>query len=331
MIDREAYHAASTSAVLFDRGDQLRMEVRGPDRVKFLHNVTTNDIKRLADGEGREAFVTSIQGRTLALVTILARPNHCLLRTDAECREPLSAHFARYGAFDDVAFEDVSGSTAELHVAGPLAGTNVARLLGAEPASEELCSIETTWRDAAILVVRESPTGRPGLTLLAPREIGPSLIAALNEAGLAATGDEPTWEVLRIEAGTPRYGREVTPERLPQELARDLRAISFIKGCYLGQETVARLDALGHVNRLLRGLALEPGPVPPPGSPLEAEGRIVGAITSSAESPGWGRPIALAYVRTSHADPGQVITVQTEHGVRPATVFVLPMVPDGLA
>ena len=113
------------------------------------------------------------------------------------------------------------------------------------------------------------------------------------------------FEALRIEAGTPVFGEEVTEKNLPQEFARDDRAISFVKGCYLGQETVARIDALGHVNQVLKGLAFEPGSeCPAPGAGLEADGKRVGVITSAAMSPWRGHPVALGMVRISHARPG---------------------------
>jgi len=121
--------------------------------------------------------------------------------------------------------------------------------------------------------------------------------------------------VLRIEAGTPVYGKEITEKNLPQEIGRDDRAISFVKGCYLGQETVARLDALGHVNQLLKGLVFEAGsPCPEPGSPVEDAAKRVGAITSSAFSPVRDAPIALAIIRTSHIAPLTGVQVALSDG-----------------
>jgi folate-binding protein YgfZ len=136
------------------------------------------------------------------------------------------------------------------------------------------------------------------------------------------------FEALRIEAGTPASARDVTEKNLPQELDRDARAISFVKGCYLGQETVARLDALGHVNRLIRGLVIDDDldAPPPSGSKLFAGEKEVGWIGSSAVSERSGKPIALGYVRTSHVSPGSVVVVRLEAGSEfPATVAALPM------
>ena len=107
-------------------------------------------------------------------------------------------------------------------------------------------------------------------------------------------------EIVRVEARSPLYGRDITDENLPQEVGRDDQAISFTKGCYLGQETVARINAIGHVNRFLVGVKADSARVPKPGEELAAAGRTVGRITSAVWSPRYGVPLALAYVRRGH-------------------------------
>jgi folate-binding protein YgfZ len=183
-----------------------------------------------------------------------------------------------------------------------------------------------------VLVVREGPTGRPGLTLIGPRDAGIRVVELLkSHAPELPIGelDPESFEVLRIEAGTPVFGREVTEKHLPQELDRDERAINFVKGCYLGQETVARIDALGHVNQVLRGLRFDPDAVDPgQGAEVEADGKRVGVVTSSAYSPGWGVVIALAMLRTSHARPGTRVAARAPAGGSAATVCTLPMIPS---
>jgi folate-binding protein YgfZ len=183
-----------------------------------------------------------------------------------------------------------------------------------------------------VQVVRETPTGRPGLTLIGAGGAGSSiaqrLFAAAVDLGLAH-GDAATFEAARIEAGTPCSGRDVTPENLPQEVGRDARAINFVKGCYLGQETVARIDALGHVNKHLKGLKIAQGPAPRQGATIEAAGKAVGTITSAAELPGWDHPLALGYIRTSHAAAGTEVLVRQGDATWSAVVAELPMVGLG--
>ena len=187
-----------------------------------------------------------------------------------------------------------------------------------------------------MLVVREAPTGRPGFSLIGARSCLGKVLALLTSHGEGlglAELDLESFEVLRIEAGTPVFGREVTERNLPQEIARDKQAINFVKGCYLGQETVARIDALGHVNQLLRGLLLDSSASPPaPGTVIEAEGKRVGFVTSSAVSPGWHAPIALAMIRRAHARAGTEVLLnrpgEPSSPAVPATIRDLPMLPS---
>src|SRR4051794_30283251 len=118
---RDAYRAADESVGWADRSDRVRLDVTGPDRVKFLHNLTTNDVKRLAPGRGCEAFVTSLQGKTLGYVILLNAGDRLIVRTDPGGLGPLLPHFQKYGALEEVAWEDVGGRTFEYHLAGPLA------------------------------------------------------------------------------------------------------------------------------------------------------------------------------------------------------------------
>jgi folate-binding protein YgfZ len=126
---------------------------------------------------------------------------------------------------------------------------------------------------------------------------------------------------VRIEYGMPLYGRDITLENLPQEVNRNAQAISFTKGCYLGQETVARIDALGHVNRLLVVVKFAGERIPSPGDELQIEGKPVGQVTSAAFSPRVSKPLALAYVRTASAAPG----TRLASPVGDAEVVALPL------
>ncbi len=306
----DAYRAASNALVLIDRTDRVRLEVSGPDRAKFLHNLTTNDVKRLAAGQGIEAFVTSPQGKTLGYVTLLNTDDRLMVRTDPGGDIPMLPHLQKYGVFDDVALDDIAPKTFEIHLAGPGA-ENALRQSGADlPEAGALRHVATSVDGRPVRVIRESPFGVEGLTIIGNRPDLDAVSEALRSADPVDL-DPPTAEALRIEAGTPVFGRDVTPDNLPQEIARDDRTISFVKGCYLGQETVARIDALGHVNKILRVLHLDgdESSVPPAGAAIEADGKAVGAITSSAFSPGRGRPVAIGYIRLTHARPGTPVRV----------------------
>lgn len=326
---RNAYHAVAQSAGFFDRTDRVRIEVGGPDRAKFLHNLTTNDVKRLAEGHGLEAFITSPQGKTLGHVTLLAAPERILLRADGPAPAVFLPHLEKYGIFDEVSLDDASRRTFEFHLAGPAAEAVLTGAGGTPPPPGDLAHAETELAGATVRVVREAPYGLPGLTMIGPAEHGPAVAARLRAAGEAlGLADVPSdvAEALRIEAGTPAFGRDVTTENLPQEVGRDDRAISFVKGCYLGQETVARIDALGHVNKYLKGLRLlQPGPLPPAGSAVLVAGQAIGKITSAADSPGWGLPVALGVLKAAQAQAGLEVEVQFGEEREAAVVCDLPM------
>jgi folate-binding protein YgfZ len=333
MTNSTTSSAGHISPGLFDRSDRVRLQIRGPDRARFLHNLTTNEIKGLPVGRGCETFVTSPQGKTLAFISVLAARDELLVRADPGGLELALPHFRKYGVFDEIQLEDVSAATFELHLAGPRVGEILDADGEESVAADELSHAVVELGGRSVLVVRESPTGRPGLTLIGAVSDLARLKAWLQEAGKSIGLTElgaAEFEIWRIEAGTPVFGREVTERNLPQELGRDKRAISFMKGCYLGQETVARIDALGHVNQVLRGLRLVDSPTcPPPGAVLEAEGKVVGQVTSAAFSPGWGAPIALAFVRPRHATAGTLLKVRREEPSFQAVALVhdLPMLP----
>ncbi len=300
-----------------DRSNRIRLAITGPDRSKFLHNLTTNDTKRRPTGQGCEAFVTSPQGKTLGYVTLLIDEEQILLRTEPGGLEHVLPHFQKYGALEEVDFEDISDKTFEYHLAGPKA-LELLALLGVEiPPLGDLNHRASPIADRPLRVVRESLIGQAGLTLIGDRTDAPAVLEAIRTQG-ASIGlielSPADFEALRIEAGTPVFGQDVTEKNLPQEIGRDAQAISFVKGCYLGQETVARIDALGHVNRMLKGLQLTGEILPPPGSLLKAEDKEVGTITSSAISMRTGEPIALAYIRTGQARPGNTLKVIDPQG-----------------
>lgn len=334
MRSLKGYEAACTTVAMSDQGGRVRQEITGPDRAKFLHNLTTNEVKRLPVGRGCEAFVTSLQGKILSLVKLLNCGDSILVSADPGGLVLALAHFQKYGVFDEIGIEDRTPTTFEFHVVGPHADDLVRHSGGDVPEPGDLSHATTELAATPVLIWREAPTGRPGLTIMGPLGCAGKLAGELASRGRPLgleELEEEAFETLRIEAGTPVFGRDLTEKNLPQEAGRDDRAINFVKGCYLGQETVARIDALGHVNQLLRGLRLPAGlPAPRPGDWLESEGKRVGYVTSSATSPGWDAAIALGLVRSSHAAAGTGLRLvaQDDPSVQhDAVVSDLPMIP----
>jgi tRNA-modifying protein YgfZ len=309
-----------------DRSDRVRLEVTGPDRAKFLHNLTTNDVKRLAIGRGCEAFVTSLQGKTIGYVIIHAAEDRIIVRTDAGGWQPMEPHWRKYGVFDDVSVDERTDATFECHLMGPRAAEVLSQVGAQLPQNVDYAHTPAEIGGSPVRIIRESPAGIAGYTVIGARESLSTVGRALDGydgPGPIYSVDQETLEVLRIEAGTPVFGKDVTEKNLPQEIGRDDRAINFVKGCYLGQETVARIDALGHVNQVLKGLQFEPGAVSPAaGWEVFDGGKRVGVITSAAFSPVRQAVVALALVRTTHAQPGTRLVAQFAAEAVPADAMV---------
>ena len=318
----DSFDAARASLVLFDRSDRGRLEILGPDRAKFLHNLSTNDIKHLVKGTGCEAFITNLQGKTLGYVNVLADDPQLLVRTDPGALAGVMPHLQKYGLFDDVTLEDVGPSTFEFHLAGPKLSESLGDLIGTPPLREYL-HYRRVIDDRPVWLVIEFPTGLEGLTIIG-RHADRHHVHAWFQSRGCIDGDSTAFEALRVEAGTPVFGRDVTPENLPQEISRDRKTISFTKGCYLGQETVARIDALGHVNKLLRRLTFDEGPVPLLATTLTFEGKAVGHVTSSVMSPGLGKPIGLGIVKVAQAKADTTLSLLVDGLERHAMVSDLP-------
>lgn len=311
-----------------DRSDRFRLRIEGPDRLKFLHNLTTNEIKRLPEKSGCEAFVTSPQGKILGFVQVHNLGDALLLRGDAAARTTLMPHLAKYGMFDDITLIDTTDTTAEFHLFddGPSPGDSTPSEYSLAPMPD--LALMPEHDETTLLMIHESPAGRPGVTFIVPKQRAAVQRKEFDFQGFTNTTPDD-FDALRIIAGTPVFGRDITIDNLPQEVGRDARAISFVKGCYLGQETVARIDAIGHVNKILRGFQFSAPEDIAPGMALGKDGKAVGSITSTAVDPRSGRMVGLGYVRVQHADAGMTLDVLGEPPGLTAQVTGFPIPKDG--
>ena len=272
------YTALRHTAGWLDLSSRGRIVARGRDRARLLHSLASNDIKKLNPGAGCYAFLLNPQGRIQADVNVFCFDDHFLLDTEAELREKVHQHIKRYIIADQVELEDITAQAACIGVEGPAAASIVAG--PSEPYAH------AAWNGCTAAAATE--TGQPGFRLFCAADHKADLIARLEAAGAkSATPDDA--RIVRIENGKPRYGEDITDTSLPQE-TQQMHAVSFTKGCYLGQEIVERIRARGHVNRKLIRLELD-GAQPPEGA----------EVTSSVVSPATGKTIALAYVREVRA------------------------------
>ena len=287
---------------------RARFVLTGPDRVRFLHGMVTNDVEGLQPGMGCRSAMLTVKGKTLAELIIYADEEQLFLELDPEQRTKIKDVLNKHMIMDEVELADVTDELPELGVYGDDARAAVEAALSAPLG--ELAPYHHR-RVGAVRVAAAPELGVPGYHLFSDVQVPGQPI-----------GDEE-WEVLRVEAGRPRYGVDVDEERLILEANMD-DAVSLTKGCYLGQEVVARATARGHINRKLMGLLLD-GTLPAArGAMLSGPGRDeAGLVTSSVVSPRLGA-IALAYVHRTLWGEGTELVVHDPAGPRKARVTALP-------
>lgn len=304
-----AYTSAREHAAFLRRGGRGRIVVSGRDRASFLQGLLTNDVVALGAGQGCYTAYLTPQGRMITELWAYELGDVMLLSLPAAATETVLAKLDAVIFTEDVQLGDVSESFAGVVVVGPSAAASAADLLGI--ASSVLSSLpehgnrRLTLNGDAAIVLQVTDIGEPGYELLVAREHVSALEAALRDRGVAPL-DPDTAEALRIESGVPLFGRDMDEDTIPLEAGIEARAISFSKGCYVGQEVIIRVLHRGHgrVARRLVGLSFPDTRIDPPGTPLRGESGDIGSITSSVVSPALGRGIALGYVKRDHAVPG---------------------------
>ena len=326
------YRQACDHAALFDISHQGKVELTGRDACKFLHNLCTNDIKGLAIGAGCEAFLTTAQARVIARILIYHHGlnngmNALWLDVGAAMAEKVIKHLDHYLIREQVEIADRTGEFAQMHLAGPEAKAVLeTALFGDFPELAELHHVERTTSDGAIAHIRRhAPLALPGYDIVCLNHVAEGIWQALTNAG-ARPGGLQAYETLRVEGGAPVNGLDIDETNLAPEVGRTDRAISYTKGCYLGQEPVVRIRDLGHVNRSLLGLRLSGSKALPRGTKLFHHGKEAGYVTSSVMSPRLGTAIALAYIRRGSHEPGTMVEVEADGYRLAAEVASLPFI-----
>jgi tRNA-modifying protein YgfZ len=317
-ITTAGYHAALNGAALADEGGAGRVFMRGKDRVALLQRLSTNDIARLRPGQGARTVLTTPIGRIIDVLIVHALEDALLIVSSPGQGGPVWAHLKKNIFFNDqVSLEAAGRSHGQLALYGPRAATLLEQVSGA--ALSELRPQHTATIELAgvqVLVARREPIGGASFTLYLPADQLDAVRDALVAVGVVPL-DAGTLDVLRVECGYGAFGRELSQEYIPLETGL-LDAVSFTKGCYVGQEIIARMESRGRLAKVLRGLKLTTDDrrstmddrssivdrlssiVP---AKLEVDGKEAGDLTSVVVSPRFG-PIGLAYVRSAHAAPG---------------------------
>lgn len=325
------YEALTAGAGMVDFSGSAQIELSGADAPAFLNRMSTNAVAEIAPGTGCEAFLTDAKGHVLAHLLVFRRQDSLILHATGGQPRKIVDHLDRYLIRDRVEVHDRTGRFSELLLAGPRSEGILAALTKASLPAPHLGHLETELAGVAAWVRRFDLGDAVGFFVSTRPDTFAALWRALEQAGVRPCG-QMAWEAIRIEAGWPSYGVDITEKNLPQEVGRNRRAISFTKGCYLGQEVVARIESRGHVSRQLAGVRWETSAVPSRGTELTNPdpnvGRItnpsceiVGRVTSATFSPGLHAAIALAYVRRQKAAPGTILGSR----LGPAEVVELPM------
>ena len=291
------YRAMKEGAGVLDRSKRGMLLLRGPDAAEFLQGQLTNDIEALEPGSGCYSALLDRKGHMQADMRVLRLSTGDLwLDTEPEASAPVERHLRMYSVGREVEIEDAGDQWVILSVIGPAA----LELAGTGPLSHEYAHRLQERAGVEILAVATDL----GVDLIARADQAGELMSLLASAE-AVDVTEPAVEILRVESGRPRFGREMTTATIPQEAGIDARAVSFTKGCYIGQETVARLHYKGKPNRHLRGLRLESSVGD--GDEIRLGDRAVGQVGTAVLSPAHG-PIALAIVRRE-AGPGARVEI----------------------
>ncbi|HUH11593.1 MAG TPA: glycine cleavage T C-terminal barrel domain-containing protein [Longimicrobiales bacterium] len=303
------YRAAREACVVVDRSDRAVWRASGRDPVRMLQGLVTNDLAGAAEGRGVYAALLTPKGRMVAELRLFRlAEREVLFDTAAGAQEELSATLRKYVPPLFARIEPME--MAVLGVYGPHARDTIVAALGVEVPAEQPPEGWVTAEPAQhaeqgpTLVVRTPYVGVAGYDVLLPAGRAAAAFRALLAAGAAPAG-HATLEVLRIEAGTPRWGAELTGDVIPLEAGLRERAISETKGCYTGQEVIIRILHRGHVNWRLRGLLMGEAPAPVAGARLTRPGeeKAVARVTSACSSPALGQTVALAYARRE-LEPG---------------------------
>jgi tRNA-modifying protein YgfZ len=300
------YRTITEACGLLDRSERGKLALTGADAASFLQGQITNDVEGLGAGEGCYAAFLTPKGKMLGDLRILATGDELLLDTERPALQGLFNMIRRFSIGYDVELHKRTLESGLLSLVGPGAGELAgAGELGADEHAHVVVSVPVS---GGALVARAIRTD-VGVDLLCDAGDVEALRSALEDAGAVLVAESAV-ECLRVEHGRPRYGIDLDDSVIPQEAGLNERAVSFTKGCYVGQETVARLYYRGKPNRQLRGLRLSaPGA---PGDELSLDGRVVGQLTSVALSPRVG-PIGLALVRRE-APPGTTVAVGSGSG-----------------
>jgi folate-binding protein YgfZ len=323
--------ALRTTVGLLDLSFRSRLCLTGTDRHRFLNGQVTNDVKNLRPGAGCYAALVTAKGKMQSDLNIYSLPDELLLDFEPGMGTAVAERFEKFIIADDVQVVDVTPHYGLLSVQGPKSAEALRSAVPAVTTTDApLNFVGLADPELGEIYCMTHPRGTTsGFDLFIPVATLETAARRLHDS-VANLGGRPCgWqalEMIRIEAGIPRYGADMDESNLAPETAIEARAISYAKGCYIGQEVIARIRTYGKVAKSLRGLLLPDDlkGLPARGDKLFHDGREAGYVTSALASPTFGRNIALGYVRRECNEPGTVLGLPSPDGEWPVSVVGLP-------
>jgi len=319
------HRAVSEHVGVIDRSFVGKVTVTGRDRQAFLQGMLSNEVKSLLPGQGTSAAFLDAHGKVMSLLHLSVLDDRLLIELPPGSTAQTLQLLDKFLISEKAYFEAADDSFVVLAVEGPSAPALLASLAGRDLQLGPNQHVEVSIAGAPVRVIHRSETGAPGFQCWTMPFHGAALWRALVEAGATPVGVQAL-DILRTEAGIPWYGQDVDETVILPETRLE-HVVSYNKGCYIGQEVVARVKYRGHVNRALSGLVLAGDRVPAAGATVLVEGQEIGRVTSAVRSIALGKPIALGYIRREHFAPGTGVTVQDGNTPIPAQVAGLPFSP----
>lgn len=329
-------------AGIIDLSHRGKLRISGKDRVIFLQKILSQDITRIKPFAGAYSTLLDVKGKMLAYMCILADEDSFLIDFEPGLAEKVSLILNRFLFREDVKIDDVTEQYGLLSIQGHLSGRLLNKICQTEAGDMQECShINVIINGVNCKVVKTSLTGEDGYNIYCPLEKHPP-VPPLTKGGIGgvwnhiiSAGGEyrlkpfglNALETLRIEAGIPLFNVDMDEHTIPVEANLD-KAISYDKGCYIGQETIARIKFRGHVNKSLTGFVMNEDVIPQKGDKvivtIENTEHEIGVITSACFSPTLNRPIAMGYIKIAHNKPDEVIYIESNSEKLSAQITNLP-------
>ena len=306
---KDEFGALRSTSGVFRLSDRAKLQLTGGDRVRWLNGMTTNNIRDLAQGHGVYALLLNPQGHILGDLYAYQHGESLVIDTARSHLEKILATFEHYIIMDDVEVADISSTLTVVGIAGPESQT-VLKAAGLETSDlKPLQFVEVTVSGVPVTLIRGPHLNYPSYELWMVPDLASQAVSHLQASGATPVGTEAL-ELYRIALGAPRYGQDIRERDLPQETEQS-QALNFNKGCYVGQEIVERIRSRGNVHRKFTGFRIS-GPLPANGSKIQAQGKEIGEITSTAIIPGpqGDQSVALGYIRREFSTPGKEVQIE---------------------